>query len=83
MVVTRLVRWGNSQGVRLPKAVMEQSRIAVGDELEVQVLDGAIRLHPLRTRMVTIPDFEALFADYHGSSPGEDGFAAARGREVW
>lgn len=60
-VVTRLVRWGNSQAVRLPKSVLEQSGVALGDELEVRVQNGAISLQPLHTRTVTIPDFEALF----------------------
>lgn len=37
MVVTRLARWGNSQAVRLPKSVLEQSGVALGDELEARV----------------------------------------------
>ncbi|MCU9972194.1 AbrB/MazE/SpoVT family DNA-binding domain-containing protein [Mobiluncus mulieris] len=82
MVVTRLARWGNSQAVRLPKSVLEQFGVALGDELEVRIQNGAISLQPLHTRTVTIPDFEALFAGYQGLPPCEDGFADARGREA-
>ncbi|WP_231282677.1 AbrB/MazE/SpoVT family DNA-binding domain-containing protein [Mobiluncus mulieris] len=71
--MTRLVRWGNSQAVRLPKSVLEQSGVALGDELEVRVQNGAISLQPLHTRTVTIPDFEALFAGYQGLPPVKTG----------
>jgi len=43
-VRTRLVRVGNSRGVRLPKAVIEQARL--GDELELAVEDGAVVIRP-------------------------------------
>jgi antitoxin MazE len=33
----QLMKWGNSQGVRLPKAVLEQAHIKEGDELVVRV----------------------------------------------
>ena len=32
---TRVQKWGNSQGLRLALHVLEQARIAVGDEVEV------------------------------------------------
>lgn len=37
---TRLIRIGNSRGVRLPKAIIDQT--ALGDEVELSVKDGAI-----------------------------------------
>lgn len=37
---TRLVRIGNSRGVRLPKAIIAQARL--GDEVELGVRNGAI-----------------------------------------
>lgn len=35
-----LVKIGNSQGIRLPKAIIEQAQLA--DELDLEVSDGAI-----------------------------------------
>ena len=35
--VTRVQKWGNSQGIRLPKHVLENARIAVDDDVEVVV----------------------------------------------
>ena len=37
---TRLVRIGNSRGVRLPRAIIEQAGLT--DEIEMGVRDGAI-----------------------------------------
>lgn len=36
----RIVRIGNSRGVRIPKPLLEQS--GLGEEVEIEVADGAI-----------------------------------------
>ena len=36
----RLVRIGNSRGVRLPKPVIEDARLS--EDLEIRVIDGAV-----------------------------------------
>ena len=41
----RLVRIGNSRGVRLPKPLIEQA--GLDDEVELDVRDGAIVIRPL------------------------------------
>jgi antitoxin MazE len=38
----KVVRWGISQGVRLPKEILRQARLRVGDELTVGVENGRI-----------------------------------------
>ena len=62
-----LVRWGNGQGVRLNRDVVEDAGIKVGDQLDVQVREGVL-FNPKRARIITIPDFEAMFAGYRGLS---------------
>jgi len=42
MMVSKVQRWGNSQGVRLPKTVLDLAHIAVGDEVEIIVDDRQI-----------------------------------------
>lgn len=39
-VPAKLVAIGNSRGIRLPKAMIEQ--VGLGDEVELEVVDGAI-----------------------------------------
>ena len=43
---TKIARWGNSLGLRLPKAVTSEARIGEGDTVEVSVKDGAIIVRP-------------------------------------
>ena len=42
----QVVRWGNSQAVRLPKEILKQARLREGDELTVRVENGRIALEP-------------------------------------
>ena len=43
---TRVVRIGNSQGIRIPKALLEQSQL--GNEVEIEVEDDQIVIRPFR-----------------------------------
>ena len=45
-VHTRIVRIGNSQGVRIPKPLLEQA--GIGDRVELEVQDGQISIRPAR-----------------------------------
>ena len=43
---TRIVKIGNSQGIRIPKVLLEHSRIG-NDEVELEVEDNRIVIRPL------------------------------------
>ena len=47
MMVTEVQRWGNSQGVRIVKRLLNGTGIAVGDEVDVIVRDGTIMVAPV------------------------------------
>lgn len=82
MTTATLVKWGNGQGIRLPKATTEQLGLTIGDQLNIDVHGDSITITPARRRYITIPDYDALFRDYRGPQPKEDGFARPVGREV-
>ena len=44
---TKIQKWGNSQGLRFPKHVLQEAHIKVGDELNIFVSDGKIIIEPL------------------------------------
>ncbi len=46
MVKTRIVKIGNSQGVRIPKLLLDQSQL--GDEVELEVEPGKIIIRASR-----------------------------------
>jgi antitoxin MazE len=44
---TKIQKWGNSQGIRFPKHILQETHINVGDELNVFVSNGKIIIEPL------------------------------------
>jgi antitoxin MazE len=47
-MVTKVQKWGNSQGLRLAKQVLEEARISVGDLVDVSTQDGVIVIAPAK-----------------------------------
>ncbi len=45
---TKIQKWGNSQGLRLAKNVLEDAHLGVGDKVDVTVRDGIIVIAPIR-----------------------------------
>ena len=41
-MLTRIQKWGNSQGLRFPKNMLKEAQINVCDEVNVTVQDGRI-----------------------------------------
>ena len=41
-MLTKVQKWGNSQGLRFPKTILKEAQINVGDEVNVTVQDGKI-----------------------------------------
>ena len=41
-MVTKVQKWGNSQGLRLSRQILGNARISVGDEVDVLVQDRTI-----------------------------------------
>ncbi|HUJ96437.1 MAG TPA: AbrB/MazE/SpoVT family DNA-binding domain-containing protein [Terriglobales bacterium] len=76
----QVTKWGNSQGVRLPKAVLEQAQVKEGDELIVRVEDGRIALEPAQT----IPTLTQLVSRITPKNrhKAED-WGKPQGNEVW
>jgi antitoxin MazE len=47
-MVTKVQKWGNSQGLRLAKQVLEDAHISVGEDIDVTVRDGTIIIAPIK-----------------------------------
>ncbi len=82
-MITKVQKWGNSQGLRLSKDVLAHAHIGVGDEVDVAVDDGVIVISPVkrirgRHRLEDLvsripPEYEAEEVDWGGPE----------GREAW
>lgn len=45
-MLSKIQKWGNSQGIRIPLKVLKNSDIDIGEEIEIVVEDGKIILTP-------------------------------------
>jgi antitoxin MazE len=74
---TRLTKWGNSLGIRLPKVFALQTGMRSGDEILVDVHDQSIVL----SKAQTLDQLLARITD--ASLHGETDTGAVQGREIW
>ena len=82
-MVTKVQKWGNSQGLRVSKELLAVAGIDVGDEVEVAVRDGALTVTPVR-RVRGGHDLRALVSRIPpGARMGEVDWGQPVGREVW
>ncbi len=82
-MLTKIQKWGNSQGLRLAKNVLKDARLEVGDEVDVAVRDDIIVIAPIRKirGRYRLEDLVAQIPeDYHA---GEVDWGVPVGKEVW
>lgn len=80
-MIAKIQKWGNSQGFRLPKSLLESCHIQVGDNLDVAVEGDKIILTPL-DRIRGRFDIRALTKKPF-EKDGEVDFGASQGKEAW
>ena len=82
-MLTKVKKWGNGQGLRLTKALLNEARIHVGDEVYLSVRSGRIVVEPV-SRVRGRYDLETLLsempADYQ---PEQLDWGPPTGKEVW
>jgi antitoxin MazE len=78
---TRVQKWGNSLGLRIPKAFAEEAGVGAGSEVNLTVRDGELVIQPVRRRRFRLEDLlrRVTAANLHG----EVEMGASVGREVW
>lgn len=77
---TQVARWGNSLGLRLPKAVATEARIGEGDTVDISVKDGAIIVRPAQP---TYTLRELVSKITPRNRHGETDWGKAEGNEQW
>ena len=82
-MVTKIQKWGNSQGLRLPKQVLEDARLAVGDDVVVTARDGMIVIAPARRVRGKQSLKELVSRISEDYEPEEMDWGAPVGKEVW
>jgi len=47
-MLAKVQKWGNSQGIRIPKVILDNANINTDDDIDIQVIDGRIILEPVK-----------------------------------
>ncbi|MCR4685967.1 MAG: AbrB/MazE/SpoVT family DNA-binding domain-containing protein [Lachnospiraceae bacterium] len=78
---TQVKKWGNSQGIRIPKEILQEASIGENDILDIEVLNGKIIL----TKQFRHKTLEERVAAYGGklNLDGEFDWGDPVGREKW
>ena len=80
-MVTKVQKWGNSLGLRIPKSCAEEAQITDGSHVEISVQDGDLLIHSVKERKI---DLDALLkqinkGNIHEEIEADDGV----GNEIW
>jgi antitoxin MazE len=80
---TKIQKWGNSQGLRLPKSLLTDAQLRVGDEVDISVKDGIMIVTPAKKirGKHSLKDLIARIPESYQA--GEVGWGDPVGREDW
>jgi len=81
MMTSKVQKWGNSQGLRLPKQVLDLADIAVGEDVEIVVGERQILIKKVRRPKFDLAEMVARIPK--GYKPKEVDFGPAVGKEEW
>jgi antitoxin MazE len=82
-MLAKIQKWGNSQGLRLTRHLLADAHLGVGDEVDVNIKDGALIVTPakkIRGR-VNLKDLVAKIPENYPT--GEIEWGNPVGKEVW
>jgi antitoxin MazE len=82
-MITRVQKWGNSQGLRLSKELLSHVDISVGDEVDVTIRDGSLIITPVRRVRGGLDLGELVRRIPKDYKPEELEWGDPVGREVW
>jgi antitoxin MazE len=79
-VKTQIVGWGNSQAIRIPRAMLDALQISEGDEVELMVEDGRLTVRPVTPKLT----LESLVAQITPENCHKElDWGKPVGNEVW
>ncbi len=80
-MTSKIQRWGNSQGLRVPKRILERADISVGDLVEMIPQEGGILIKKVSKSKVDLAEVVSRMPrDYQVH---EEPTGPPQGKEVW
>jgi len=75
-------QWGNSQGLRIPKSIVEALQINIGDKVKIFIENGRAVIEPVKKKKKI--DIDTLIADIPKDyKKDEELLTSPMGKEVW
>jgi antitoxin MazE len=81
MIVSKVQKWGNSQGLRLSKQVLDLADISVGDAVEIVVQSQQIVVKKVARPKYDLAELVARIPKEYRAK--EVDWGSPRGKEAW
>lgn len=81
-MTAKISKWGNSQGLRMPKDIMETLHLHVGDDVNITILDGKVILEPIKKDILNY-DLNDLILKIPSNYKTTEEFDTIVGKEEW
>ena len=80
-MITTIQKWGNSQGVRIPKILLDSVDWKENEKIIIVAEDGKLIMEKAKAKRKNIKE---LFKDYNGEyKPEEIDWGKPEGEEIW
>ena len=80
-MTTTIQKWGNSQGIRIPKTILDTVKWTENEKIILVVENEKIIMEKAKKKRKNIKE---LFADYEGEyEPIEIEWGEGKGEEIW
>ncbi len=80
-IETAIAKWGNSTGIRIPKAVAERAELHEGDAVEIAAEGPGVIIVRAVKRELRLADLVSRITPKNRHS--EEDWGARQGREIW
>ena len=83
-MTTTIQKWGNSQAIRLPKAILESLLLKENDTVEIKAVNDSIVIRKASRKRRAKTSLEERFRNYTGKYLHEEyDWGSPVGKEVW
>lgn len=81
-MIAKISKWGNSQGLRVPKDIMESLQLHIGDNVNITIVDGKAIIEPIKQN---IPEYDLneLVSKVPQDYKVNEEFDTTLGKEEW
>jgi antitoxin MazE len=81
-MTAKISKWGNSQGLRMPKDIMDSLDLQVGDNVNITMLDGKVIIEPIKKDILNY-DLNELISKIPTDYKASEEFDTIVGKEEW